>query len=82
MATRIMFERKPNGIVAGGRARVRMDARPQVEAAVRARHADQLEWAHGLRRLLLRWRIRRKIEGQLDELASAKALYLSRDLDA
>ena len=82
MTARIMSEQKPNGIVADGRAGVRKEYRPEVEAAVRARYADELARARGLRRLLLRLRIRREIERRLDELAPGKALYLHRDLSA
>ena len=82
MGARIMSEQKPNGIVAGGRARVRKDYRLEVEAAVRVRYADELALARGLRRLLLRLRIRREIERRLDELAPGKALYLFRGLGA
>ncbi len=82
MAARIMSEQKPNGIVADGGAGVRKEYRLEVEAAVRARYADELAGARGLRRLLLRLRIRREIERRLDELAPGKALYLSRGLGA
>ncbi len=80
MVARIMTEQKPNRIVADGQARVRKDCRPEVEAAVRARYADELERTRGLRRLLLRWNIRREIERRLDEIAPQEALYLSPDL--
>lgn len=80
MVARIMTEQKPNRIVADGQARVRKDCRPEVEAAVRARYADELARARGLRRLLLRWHIRREIKHELEQIAPKRALHLSLDL--
>jgi len=69
-------------IVADGTGRLRKDYRPEVEAAIRARYAAELQRAGGLKRLLLRHRIRREIEREIEDFASRKALYLSLDLVA
>ena len=75
-----MPENMPSRIVADGPDRVRKDYRHEIEDAVRARYADELESTRGLKRLMLRHRIRREIRDELEQAAPKRALYLSLEL--
>ena len=64
-----------HSFVSFGRAQLIAAYEGRVRAAVEANHASELAAAGFLRRLLLRHRIEREIQQELDRIAPIKALY-------
>ena len=73
-----MASKQRSSIVADGRKRVIAGELAEIKRKVRAKYAQEMAEAGLLRRLRLRWKIRREIARELDRAAPRKALYLRR----
>lgn len=64
-----------NQFVVDGESRHRDVIAPAIEATVRADYAEKLVGASLLKRVQLRWAMRREIRRRLDQAVSPRALY-------
>ena len=70
-----MANDKHHRIVANGRERVVSANADGIARAIRAKYADEMSQAGRIRRLRLRWKIRREIRRELKRIAPGNGLY-------
>ena len=68
-------EKEKSPLIAGGHGRARSANIDQVTDEVKQRYAPALASAGFLKRLLLRWRMRKEIAKRMQQLAPDDALY-------
>jgi hypothetical protein len=61
--------------VADGQDRARAAYAPEIEREMRAQYAKQWRTSGPLRRLALRWRMKREVKRRLEAIAPTEALY-------
>ena len=74
-----MINAHTSGITPRGKDEVRRRAFVRIEREVATEFAEELQQTHGLKLLLLRWRLRREVAKRLRRTASDENLYLKDD---